>query len=252
MEVLECRGCSGISVRRRYWFSEWESVQQDPLTGPLVKDIPEEVSYWPAKQTRTRPDWGNRLADENLRQVMEEVYVAVDHGLVVLAAIGARTLLDRAISLMVVDQKNGFAGKLNAMVAKGYMEDGRKGQVLDHCGRGEALLRTALTSPMWNRSTVCLRPWKQAVVSLFDGAITERGDGYAGDSVLENGHSNFASSASCFDPSSLRISAWHCTISSNIPASEPCLRLKATHFCTVLRRTVTKRGFRWGLDARGS
>ena len=28
MEVLECRGCSGISVRRRYWFSEWEIIDE--------------------------------------------------------------------------------------------------------------------------------------------------------------------------------------------------------------------------------
>ncbi|MCY4555312.1 MAG: hypothetical protein OXF79_02775 [Chloroflexi bacterium] len=121
MEILECGGCSGISVRRRYWFSEWENVYEDPLTGQLVRDMPEEITCWPAKQTRVRPDWGDRLGDGNLRQVMEEVYVAIDHGLVVLAAIGARTLLDRAMLLEVGDQKNGFRGKLDAMVARGHM-----------------------------------------------------------------------------------------------------------------------------------
>ena len=121
MEILECGGCSGISVRRRYWFSEWEDVYEDPLTGQLVRDMPEKVTCWPAKQTRTRPDWADRLADGNLRQVMEEVYVAVDNGLMVLAAIGARTLLDLAMLLKVGDQKNGFRGKLDAMVAGGHM-----------------------------------------------------------------------------------------------------------------------------------
>ena len=74
---------------------------------------------------------------------MEEVYVAVDHGLVVLAAIGARTLLDRAISLMVVDQKNGFAGKLNAMVAKGYMRTDEKDKFLIIADAGSAAAHRA-------------------------------------------------------------------------------------------------------------
>ena len=121
IEILECGGCSEMSVRRRYWFSEWEDVYEDPLTGRLVRDMPEEITYWPAKQSRARPEWWDRLPDENLRQVLKEVYIAIDHGLAVLAAIGARTLLDRAMLLKVGDHKNGFQGKLDAIVAAGHM-----------------------------------------------------------------------------------------------------------------------------------
>ena len=110
-----------MSARRRHWLSEWENVYEDPLTGRLVRDISEEITCWPPKQTRVRPGWRDRLPDGNLRQVMEEVYVAVDHGLIVLAAIGARTLLDRAMLLKVGDRKNGFRGKLEAMVAERHM-----------------------------------------------------------------------------------------------------------------------------------
>ena len=99
MEILECGGCSEISVRRKFWFSEWENISQDPVTGKLVRDMPEKITYWPAKQTRARPKWRDRVSDDNLRQVMDEVYAAIDQGLVVLAAIGARTLLDRAMLL---------------------------------------------------------------------------------------------------------------------------------------------------------
>ena len=143
MEILECGGCSGISVRRRYWFSEWEDVYEDPLTGQLVRDMPEEITCWPAKQTRALPDWADRLADGNLRQVMEEVYVAVDHGLVVLAAIGARTLLDRAMLLKVDDQKNGFRGKLDAMVAGGHMGSEEKDKLLIIADAGSAAAHRA-------------------------------------------------------------------------------------------------------------
>ena len=143
MEILECGGCSGISVRRRYWFSEWENVYENPLTGQLVRDMPEKITCWPAKQTRARPDWGDRLGDGNLRQVMEEVYVAIDHGLVVLAAIGARTLLDRAMLLEVGDQKNGFRGKLDAMVARGHMGPEEKDKFLVIVDAGSAAAHRA-------------------------------------------------------------------------------------------------------------
>ena len=143
MEILECGGCRGMSVRRRYWFSEWENVYEDPLTGQLERDMPEETTCWPAKQTRTRPDWRDRIPDGNLRQVMEESYVAVDHGLVILAAIGARTLLDRAMLLRVGDQKNGFRGKLDAMVAGGHMGPEEKDKFLIIADAGSAAAHRA-------------------------------------------------------------------------------------------------------------
>lgn len=143
MEILECRGCSGMSVRRRYWFSEWENVFEDPSTGRLVRDMPEEITYWPAKQSRARPEWRDRLPDGNLRQVMEEVYVAIDHGMAVLAAIGARTLLDRAMLLKVRDQKNGFRGKLDAMVVAGHMLPEEKDKFLVIADAGSAAAHRA-------------------------------------------------------------------------------------------------------------
>ena len=116
IEILECRGCDNICVRRRYWFSEWESVSEDLVTGMLVKNMPEEITYWQAKSARKRPAWYDRIADKNLRHVMNEVYVAIDHDLLVLVAIGARTLLDRAMFLKVGDPGGGFQGKLAKMV----------------------------------------------------------------------------------------------------------------------------------------
>ena len=143
LEILECKGCSGISARCRYRFSEWETVHKDPSTGQLVTDRPEKVSYWPAKQTRERPAWLDRLSDNNLRRVMEEVYVAIDHELAVLAAIGARTLLDRAMLLKIGDRKNGFPGKLDAMVDKGHMGPEEKNKFLVIADAGSAAAHRA-------------------------------------------------------------------------------------------------------------
>ena len=78
IEILECMGCGELSARRKFWFSEWEDLVQDPNAGQLVRRMPEKTEYWPAKQAQTRPDWKDRLSDDNLRQVMDEVYAAVD------------------------------------------------------------------------------------------------------------------------------------------------------------------------------
>lgn len=145
MEILECCGCHELSARRRFWFSEWEDVVQNPATGLVERHMPEKVDYWPAKRARARPDWRDRLPDGNLRQVMEEVYVAIDHDLAVLAAIGARTLLDRAMALAVGDRQGGFRGKLDAMVAAGRLGEEEKEKFLIIVDAGSAAAHRAHT-----------------------------------------------------------------------------------------------------------
>lgn len=49
MQIIECRGCETLSVRRLYWFSEWDTFGYDPITGEeiIVEGIRE--SHWPPK-----------------------------------------------------------------------------------------------------------------------------------------------------------------------------------------------------------
>jgi hypothetical protein len=56
-EVLECCGCSNMSVRHTFWFSEWDQFESDPLTGQprLVPGIKE--TYWPPPTKRRKPEW---------------------------------------------------------------------------------------------------------------------------------------------------------------------------------------------------
>lgn len=119
--VLECCGCNGLSVRREFWFSEWDCMDQDPLTGQPRMNPGIKVSYWPPPTTRKRPEWTDRLDDDLLRQVIDEVYKALSAGLIVMASIGTRTLLDRAMFLRVDDPPGGFAGKLDLMVERGHI-----------------------------------------------------------------------------------------------------------------------------------
>ena len=115
IEILECCGCKRLSVRRRRWFSEWDPQFED-----------EEISYWPPEQ-RDLPEWHSQLADDNLRKAMQEVYVAVGQSLLILAAIGVRTLLDRAFYLLLEEKDHGpFARKLEEMVKKGLLAESQR------------------------------------------------------------------------------------------------------------------------------
>ena len=58
---------------------------------------------------------------------MKEVYVAVSQGMVILAAIGVRTLLDRAFYLLLEKKDHGpFARKLKEMVKEGLLAESQR------------------------------------------------------------------------------------------------------------------------------
>jgi hypothetical protein len=120
-DVLECCGCSGISVRHELWFSEWDQFDEDPITGNPRMIPGVKVEYWPPPTKRKKPDWAERLDDGALRGVFGEVYQALNLGLMALASIGTRTLLDRAMHLRVGDPRGGFGAKLSRMVERGHI-----------------------------------------------------------------------------------------------------------------------------------
>lgn len=126
-EVLECCGCSGLSVRHTFWFSEWDQFESDPLTGQPRLMPGTKVTYWPPPTKREKPKWIESLDDGVLRSVIEEVYQALNAGMIVLASIGTRTLLDRGMFLRVGDPKGGFASKLDLMVERGHIGKDERG-----------------------------------------------------------------------------------------------------------------------------
>lgn len=73
--------------------------------------------YRPAPARRKRADGLGALDDETLA-VLEEVYGALDADHRIVAAIGAGTLLDRAMTLLALRPK-AFPGKLKELWEKG-------------------------------------------------------------------------------------------------------------------------------------
>ena len=112
-DMLQCRGCDEIRLRRTFYFSEWDD---------------EEVTLYPPAVDRKMPRWANDLPDEQA-ELMREVYLALQAGSKRLATMGARALIDMVILEKVGDQGT-FHSKLEALQSKGFIGAIQRG-VLD-------------------------------------------------------------------------------------------------------------------------
>ena len=119
--ILECCGCERIYFRRDYWFSEWDTQGEHPITGEPTLELGVQTNYWSAPVTRKRPTWLGSVADADrvLGNLLDEMYSALDNDLRVLAAIAARTIFDRASELLGIDPAGTFKEKLNSLGANG-------------------------------------------------------------------------------------------------------------------------------------
>ena len=107
--ILECRGCGEHYFKTCNMNSEDYSMSE---RHGLVYNKREK--YWPPSGVRRKPEWEGRLfhKDQVLRSLFNDVYVALDNNLGVLAAIGMRTAFDRASKLLGIDPDMPFDRKL--------------------------------------------------------------------------------------------------------------------------------------------
>lgn len=119
--ILECCGCGRVYFRRDVWFSEWETIGQDPITGEPRLEGGVDTSYWPAPMARKRPDWLDKIEvdDHVLSNLLSEMYAALDNDLRVVSAIAARTVFDRVSELLGIDPSITFQKKLDRLGADG-------------------------------------------------------------------------------------------------------------------------------------
>jgi hypothetical protein len=110
--TLQCAGCDGIKLRHRSWFSE---APEDTIT------------FFPPAIFRNKPEWLSQLwleldSDNDFVSTrLDEIYVALQHNLASLAAMGIRSLLER-IMIAKVGQDFGTFTKNSAEFEKlGYL-----------------------------------------------------------------------------------------------------------------------------------
>ncbi len=119
--VLRCRGCETVYVQRAESCSEDDHHYQDE-DGEWQVSYPETKTYWPAPSARKEPDWVHALSsDRTIASLHKELYGALNAGLPVLAAIGIRTVFDRAAELLGIEPSQRFATKLDSLLGKGLI-----------------------------------------------------------------------------------------------------------------------------------
>ena len=104
--VLECRGCEGVTLKKEYWFSEWNPG-----------DV--EIEYFPPRLARRLPKWIETL-HEPFPELIGEVYAALQAGSRRLAVMGVRAVFDLYMVEKIGDT-GGFADKLKQLQREGYI-----------------------------------------------------------------------------------------------------------------------------------
>ena len=121
--ILECLGCDALYVQKESHFSpevalEWNPVTQQTEPTPILR-----ITHWPQPAVRNLPDWASQLPDGELRELLSELYGALDADHRVLAAIGTRTAFDRAFVLKGADPNQNFREKQACLKARGVISE---------------------------------------------------------------------------------------------------------------------------------
>ena len=113
--ILKYPGCDEVYFQTDLIFSE----DYEPSDGSYTHTI----EHWPPinNARRERPKWLDKLVliDKDLHSLCSDVYKGLDNEIDVLAAIGVRTVFDRASELLGVNPAKGFAEKLSDLLAAG-------------------------------------------------------------------------------------------------------------------------------------
>lgn len=115
--VLECRGCGEHYFKSSYSNSEDYYYFEDHETGGQDAHFNETVHIWPPAAERRPPEWASDITVEDrvLGSLFNDVYTALGNNLGVLAAIGMRTVFDRASELLEIDAALPFTKKLEGL-----------------------------------------------------------------------------------------------------------------------------------------
>lgn len=120
--LLECRGCETVF----YLSDAWDSESMDYYYGPdgeTMAEAEREKRTYPSPASQTKPIWFDAIAktDNQLQSILNEMYVAYDHGAYILTAVGMRTALDRATEVIGIDPAIGFDEKLRDLKDGGWI-----------------------------------------------------------------------------------------------------------------------------------
>ena len=121
--LLQCRGCDAVFCQTVSTDSESYYYFTNEI-GEQERGQEENIEYWPAKSQRERPNW---ISDpesplrkiEGLWKPLNEVYGALENGLIMTATIGVRTVFDICSEALGIDSALSFKLKLEQLAKQG-------------------------------------------------------------------------------------------------------------------------------------
>jgi hypothetical protein len=116
-EMMKCRGCNGVTFRRRSWFSD----DTDEEGRPKIRE-----NYYPPAISRQKPEWLKLWwydhTHSEIGPLLNEIYAALHSDLRRLAGMGIRAVID-VVLVETVGDVGTFSEKLSAFMGKGYISE---------------------------------------------------------------------------------------------------------------------------------
>ncbi|MEG3170559.1 DUF4145 domain-containing protein [Sphingomonas sp. LB3N6] len=123
-KLLECCGCNTAFYYRSSWDSEDVDEIYNPRTGEPSIYHPRRIETYPEPMVRDeREAWVVSLykIDLPLNTIMNEMYKAAANGSFILASVGLRTALDRAMEILGIDPGHNLTDKLKSLKERGFI-----------------------------------------------------------------------------------------------------------------------------------
>jgi Domain of unknown function (DUF4145) len=145
-ETLQCAGCDAIKLRHTEIFSGEPN---------------ESTTYFPSATFRRHPEWYEDLlmelpvSDNYTLELLNEIYVAMQHNLLRVAAMGVRALLESVMITKVGDQGS-FVNNVGQFEAKGYVSKFQSARLVTILDAGSATIHRSYS------------PSREDVVTLID------------------------------------------------------------------------------------
>ena len=151
-DMLKCCGCGSVKLRHTEWFSE--NTDEHGRLEP-------SVSYYPPAIFRPEPRWFNELwvalpvSEHYVRELLKEIYVALQNDQRALAAMGIRGLLENVMVAKISDQGT-FGAHLAEFEKQGYVSGRQRERLETILDAGHAAIHRLY------------RPSKEDLITLVD------------------------------------------------------------------------------------
>jgi Domain of unknown function (DUF4145) len=127
-DLLRCRGCDALSVRREHYCSDPALVYPEEGWGKGRDDSRGRTEYdcWPGVVSRKLPEWLWEIKNKTMADTLAQTYRAFNDEMPILAAAGTRIIFDLLAEQLLQRDAGTFKEKLEALFTEGHISERQK------------------------------------------------------------------------------------------------------------------------------